>query len=235
MRGLEVYIRKYGLIESAMWIWIYYGSISLLGATLTFLIVRRMKDSPSNSLSDCFLRISMFVNLFTLAFAIMALQMSIASYVDRTKSGEDQIKQLQGLQVTLESLRRTSYESVSPSIHQLGDKQPKVVATAGPFASQASPSSFRRDSSAQGEPAQSAFLPPGATVLQVAAFVREGDALALAGKLQQRKFPAFVLAPNTDHFYRVQIGTYADIRSAKIVQQQLQSQGFESIFKNRAA
>ena len=43
----------------------------------------------------------MFVNLFTLAFAIMALQMSIASYIDRKKSGEDQIKQLQGLQVTL--------------------------------------------------------------------------------------------------------------------------------------
>jgi hypothetical protein len=36
---------------------------------------------------------------------------------------------------------------------------------------------------------------------------------------------------NADHFYRVQVGPYGDIRSAKIVK----SQGFESIIKHRGA
>jgi SPOR domain len=216
-----------------MWIWIYYGIVFLLGATLAFLTIRKMKGSHSLSLSDCFLRVSMFANLVTLAIAIMALQMGIASYIDRKKSGEDQIRQLQGLQGTLESLRLASHGSVSPAIHQVGDMQPKIVATAVPSAPQPPASSFGRDGSAQGEPSQSSFLPPGTTVLQVAAFVREVDALVLAERLQQRKFPAFVLTPNTDHFYRVQVGPYIDIRLAKIVRQQLKSQGFESIFKHR--
>ena len=47
-------------------------------------------------------------------------------------------------------------------------------------------------------------------MLQVAALVREADALALAQALQQKKFPAFVLTPGDDHFYRVQVGPYAD-------------------------
>jgi cell division septation protein DedD len=72
-------------------------------------------------------------------------------------------------------------------------------------------------------------------VVQVAALVREADALALAEALHQRNFPAFVVEPQTDHFYRVQVGPYADIRSAKSVLQQLKSQGFESIIKHRGA
>ena len=54
-------------------------------------------------------------------------------------------------------------------------------------------------------------IPKGAIVLQVAALVKESDALELAQVLQQKKFPAFVLGPGAaDKYYRVQVGPYAD-------------------------
>jgi cell division septation protein DedD len=161
--------------------------------------------------------------------------MGIASYRDRKESGEGESKQLQRLQTTLESLRQTLEQSVSSATQQLGNVQPPVVASASLPASKESGRSVDRGSSARDESPESPFLPPGATVLQVAALVREADALALAEALHQRNFPAFVVEPQTDHFYRVQVGPYADIRSAKSVLQQLKSQGFESIIKHRGA
>jgi len=74
-------------------------------------------------------------------------------------------------------------------------------------------------------------IPAGATVLQVAALVREADALALAQALQQKKFPAFVLTPGADHFYRVQVGPYGNAQSATAARHALESQGFKSIIK----
>jgi cell division septation protein DedD len=74
-------------------------------------------------------------------------------------------------------------------------------------------------------------IPKGATVLQVAALVREADALALAQALQQKKFPAFVLTPGDDNFYRVQVGPYGDAQSASAARHALESQGFKSILK----
>jgi cell division septation protein DedD len=74
-------------------------------------------------------------------------------------------------------------------------------------------------------------IPAGATVLQVAALVREADALALAQALQQKKFPAFVLTPGEDHFYRVQVGPYGNAQSAAAARHALESQGFKSIIK----
>jgi cell division septation protein DedD len=80
----------------------------------------------------------------------------------------------------------------------------------------------------------SPLIPHGASVLQVAALVRQADALALAQALQKKKFPAFVLDPPTgsnDHFFRVQVGPYADGPSANAARQKLESQGFKSIIK----
>lgn len=74
-------------------------------------------------------------------------------------------------------------------------------------------------------------IPHGATVLQVAALVRQTDATALAQALQQKKFPAFVLTPSADHYYRVQVGPYSDAPSANSARQKLESQGFKSIVK----
>src|ERR1700719_2139637 len=49
-------------------------------------------------------------------------------------------------------------------------------------------------------------IPHGAMVLQVAAMARQSDAVALAQALQQKRFPAFVLPPGADRYYRVQVG-----------------------------
>jgi cell division septation protein DedD len=71
----------------------------------------------------------------------------------------------------------------------------------------------------------------GAIMLQVAAVIREGDAMALAQALQQKKFPAYVITPGTDKYYRVQVGPYADTLSATNARHDLEANGFKSIVK----
>jgi cell division septation protein DedD len=72
-------------------------------------------------------------------------------------------------------------------------------------------------------------IPRGAVVLQVAAMARQADAVALAQALQQKKFPAFVLPPGADRYYRVRVGPYADAQSADLARQKLENQGFKAI------
>jgi cell division septation protein DedD len=71
----------------------------------------------------------------------------------------------------------------------------------------------------------------GAIMLQVAAVIREGDAMALAQALQQKKFPAYVITPGADKYYRVQVGPYADTLSATNARHDLEANGFKSIVK----
>jgi cell division septation protein DedD len=80
-------------------------------------------------------------------------------------------------------------------------------------------------------PVGSPLVAKGSVMLQVAAVTSEGDALALAQALQQKKFPAFVITPSTDKFYRVQVGPYADSPSANTARQKLEANGFKSIVK----
>lgn len=80
-------------------------------------------------------------------------------------------------------------------------------------------------------PAGTPLVAKGAIMLQVAAVQREGDAMALAQALQQKKFPAFVITPGTDKFYRVQVGPYADTQSATNARRDLEANGFKSIVK----
>jgi cell division septation protein DedD len=72
---------------------------------------------------------------------------------------------------------------------------------------------------------------PGAIMLQVAALPNESNALALASVLAQKGFPAFVLKPSADNFYRVQMGPYADRQSARLVKLTLEREGFQVIIK----
>ncbi len=76
-----------------------------------------------------------------------------------------------------------------------------------------------------------AFIPRGAILLQVAALTSERDALALAETLQQKKFPAFVLIPSADRYYRVQVGPYRNAASAHLVRHRLEKEGFKAIVK----
>lgn len=72
-------------------------------------------------------------------------------------------------------------------------------------------------------------IPQGSTVLQIAAMSRSSDAVALAQALQQKRFPAFVLPPGSDRYYRVQVGPYSDAKSANLARQKLESQGLKAI------
>lgn len=71
----------------------------------------------------------------------------------------------------------------------------------------------------------------GAIVLQVAALRHQGDALAMAEMLQQKRFPSFVVTPTTDNFYRVQVGPYRNARAAESARNALERAGFKAIIK----
>ncbi|HJY86080.1 MAG TPA: SPOR domain-containing protein [Candidatus Acidoferrales bacterium] len=75
------------------------------------------------------------------------------------------------------------------------------------------------------------LIPRGAILLQVAALPGEQEALALAETLQQRQFPAFVRIHRADHYYRVQVGPYADTESARLAKRRLEKDGFKAIIK----
>jgi septal ring-binding cell division protein DamX len=75
-------------------------------------------------------------------------------------------------------------------------------------------------------------IPSGSYTLQVAALRRESDAMTLASHLQRKKFPAFVVSPQGDKYYRVQVGPYADQKSADAAKKGLDSAGFKAIVKH---
>jgi cell division protein FtsN len=76
------------------------------------------------------------------------------------------------------------------------------------------------------------FIPGGTYMLQVAAFTREADALDLATRLQKKKFPAFVLSPQADKYYRVQVGPYTDQKAADAAKRGLEGAGFKAIVRH---
>ena len=88
------------------------------------------------------------------------------------------------------------------------------------------PSGASRSSSAASLKAP--VIPKNAIVLQVSANNNEADALALAKLLQEKSFPAFVLTPTTDQWYRVQVGPYADAKSADQAKAALAKLGFKA-------
>ena len=84
-------------------------------------------------------------------------------------------------------------------------------------------------------PASARFRAPhmskNSVVLQVAALTHQGDALAMADALQQKRFPSFVVAPTSDNFYRVQVGPYPDAKAAESAKNALTRAGFKAIIK----
>jgi cell division septation protein DedD len=76
------------------------------------------------------------------------------------------------------------------------------------------------------------LVPGGAYTLQVAALTKEADALELAARLQKKKFPAFVLSPQADKYYRVQVGPYVDPKAADAARKGLEGAGFKAIVKH---
>jgi cell division septation protein DedD len=110
-----------------------------------------------------------------------------------------------------------------PAPQESAPTQVKPAKSAAPVAKPVSTSS----KSALSAP----LIPGGAYVLQVAALTKESDALTLAGSLQKKKFPAFVVTPRGDRYYRVQVGPYADAQSANIAKKGLERTGFRAVLK----
>jgi DedD protein len=78
---------------------------------------------------------------------------------------------------------------------------------------------------------QAPKMAKGAIVVQVAALARQTDALHMADVIQEKQFPAFVVTPASDNFYRVQVGPYTDEKSAEAAKRGLEQLGFKPIIK----
>jgi septal ring-binding cell division protein DamX len=82
------------------------------------------------------------------------------------------------------------------------------------------------------KPPNASLVANGAYTLQVAAVTKEADALELAARLQKKQFPAFVLSPHADKYYRVQVGPYADPKAVAAARKGLEGAGFKAIVKH---
>jgi septal ring-binding cell division protein DamX len=111
-------------------------------------------------------------------------------------------------------------KSVAPSPTQTN--APALVRTTAPPRTAGSPP----------KPATAPLIPGGSYTLQVAALTKEADAMELATRLQKKKFPAFVLSPRGDKYYRVQVGPYADQKAADAARKGLDGAGFKAIVKH---
>lgn len=76
------------------------------------------------------------------------------------------------------------------------------------------------------------LVPRGSFSLQVAALTKQSDALALASSLQKRKFTAYVIPPQGDKYYRVQVGPFATQKAADAARKNLEGAGFKAIVKH---
>ncbi len=74
------------------------------------------------------------------------------------------------------------------------------------------------------------LIPPGSYVIQVAALLRQDDALAIAGGLQKKHYAVYVQPPQKDKYYRVQVGPFKDQKSADAAKKGLEGEGFKAFY-----
>jgi cell division septation protein DedD len=73
-------------------------------------------------------------------------------------------------------------------------------------------------------------VPNGALVLQVAALLKQDDALGIASSLQKKHYMAYVQPPTKDKYYRVQVGPFHDQKTADAVKKGLEGEGFKAFY-----
>lgn len=71
----------------------------------------------------------------------------------------------------------------------------------------------------------------GGIALQLAALQKREDAESMVAVLKRKKYPAFVLQPTSDQFYRVQVGPFPTEEAAAEMRQRLEREGFKVIIK----
>jgi len=74
-------------------------------------------------------------------------------------------------------------------------------------------------------------IPHGAFAVQVAAFTKQADAMSVASNLQKKRFPAYVVPPQGDKYFRVQVGPYPNQKAAEAARKSIESAGFKAIVK----
>jgi len=124
------------------------------------------------------------------------------------------------------------YHSADPqaaSDHLQPAPKPAPVPAAKP--AQAAPSAKNAKPPKASPALGGSLIPKGTIMLQVAAVLHQDDALALAQALQKKKFPALVLPPSSDKYYRVQVGPFPDNQAAVNGRKELEANGFKSITK----
>ena len=99
----------------------------------------------------------------------------------------------------------------------------KVKVTPPPVAAPAQVKSAKSSASAP-------LIPTGALVLQVAALVKQDDALSIASSLQKKHYLAYVQTPVKDKYYRVQVGPFKDQKAADAAKKGLESEGFKAFY-----
>jgi cell division septation protein DedD len=87
-----------------------------------------------------------------------------------------------------------------------------------------------RTTSKNGKSMSAPTIPSGAYVIQVAALLRQDDALVIAGNLQKKHYSVYVQTPQKDKYYRVQVGPFKDQKSAEAAKKGLQGEGFKAFF-----
>ena len=80
------------------------------------------------------------------------------------------------------------------------------------------------------KPAVGPLIPSGAYVLQVAALLRQDDALSIATNLQRKHYSVYVQPPTKDKYYRVQVGPFKDQKSADAAKKGLEGEGFKAFY-----
>jgi cell division septation protein DedD len=73
-------------------------------------------------------------------------------------------------------------------------------------------------------------IPSGSYVIQVAALLRQDDALAIANGLQRKQYAVYVQSPQKDKYYRVQVGPFKDQKSADAAKKGLEGEGFKAFY-----
>ncbi len=75
-------------------------------------------------------------------------------------------------------------------------------------------------------------VPHGQFAVQVAALTKQADAMSIASTLQKKKFPAYVVPPQGDKYFRVQVGPYSNQKAAEAARKSIESAGFKGIVKH---
>jgi cell division septation protein DedD len=78
--------------------------------------------------------------------------------------------------------------------------------------------------------ASTPLIPSGAYTLQVAALLKQDDALAIVSGLQKKHFAAFMQPPVKDKYYRVQVGPFKDQKTADAAKKGLEGEGFNAFY-----